>query len=354
MRIAYVGRWGEEPSDGVGGKVAAHVRAWQGSGHEVRAFRLPLVGYARPGERHGGARAVPGSVLATVRMRRAVTAFDPDVLYVRYGLYVPGLRRLQGRFPSVVELNANNRAEAARMGGGPRRALNEAAWRSLLAGAAGIVCVAHEIARAAAPAGRPLRVIANGIDLDEVRPLPPSTGHRPLLAFLAGTPQPWHGVDKILALAAAMPDCDVALVGVDAAALPAPAPANVEVHAPTSRDGYAQILARADAGIGSLAMHRAGLGEGSPLKVREYLAHGLPVVLGFEDTDFLGANPWYLLRLPNTEHNVTGGVDRIRAFVERVRGRRVAREEIAPAIGAQAKEAERLAFMREVARGRAR
>lgn len=346
MRIAYVGRWSGDQGDGVRAKVEGQAAEWRRRGHEVELFPLPLVSYGRRGA------AIAHSVRETARVRRDVRRWRPDVAYVRYGLYLPWLRPLQRRVPTVVELNADDRAEAAALGQRGRRLLNEVSRRSLLGGARGVVCVAHEIARDVAPAGKPARVIANGVDLGDVAPPPPRQGERPLAAFLAGVPMPWHGIDKLLALARALPGHDFALVGVERAAVEGPLPPNVELHPPTSRAGYAELLARADVGIGSLAMHRAGLDEASPLKVREYLVHGLPVVIGFEDTDFIGDEPWFLLRLPNDEANVREGAERIGAFVEGVRGRRVAREEVAARIGRPAKEDARLAFMAELAAGR--
>ena len=49
-------------------------------------------------------------------------------------------------------------------------------------------------------------------------------------------------------------------------------------------------------GIGSLALHRMGLAEASVLKVREYIVRGMPFILGYNDTDLVGANeltPFY-------------------------------------------------------------
>ncbi len=137
------------------------------------------------------------------------------------------------------------------------------------------------------------------------------------------------------------------MVGVRPEQLEGPVPPNVMLHPLLPRKCYEPLLARADVALGSLAMDRAKLAEASPLKVREYLAYGLPVILGFEDTDFRATEPWFLLRLPNTEDNVVSNVERIRSYVASVRGRRVMREEVAPANDAQAKERRRLAFLAE-------
>lgn len=349
MRIACIGRWSETPADPVRAKLHALADEWRARGHEVELFALAPVGYGRAG---GGAR--PGGLAATVRetlrLRRSVRRFAPDVLYVRYGQFVPSLAPLQRAFPTVVEINADDRAEAAVRG---RRLINAWTRRTLLGRARGIVCVSRELARSVEGLGRPVCVIANGARLD-VAPVPASAsadGERPLAVFLVGVPMPWHGLDKLVALAHALADWDFAVVGAGAGALPDPPPANVQLHPPMARAAYAPLLARADVGIGSLALHRAGLREASPLKVREYLAHGLPVALAHEDTD-LTADDWFVLSLPNEEENVAAAAAALPSFLERVRGRRVAREQLAPRVGIAAKEDARLAFMADVARGR--
>ena len=92
--------------------------------------------------------------------------------------------------------------------------------------------------------------------------------------------------------------------------------------------------------------------EACPLKVRRYLEYGLPVLLGYRDTDLDAVDSWWLLRLPNTEENVVTSLAEIDSFVARARGRRVPREEVEPLISAAAKETARLAFFDEVVRPR--
>ena len=90
--------------------------------------------------------------------------------------------------------------------------------------------------------------------------------------------------------------------------------------------------------------------EACPLKVRRYLAYGLPVILGYRDTDLDATDAWWLLGLPNTEANVATSLPRIESFVNSVRGRRIPRDEVEPLISAAAKEAARLAFSRRSSR----
>lgn len=342
MRIAYVGRWRWHASDGARAKVEAQAAEWRRRGHEVELFAaMPQMG-----QRGLRAALVARGVVDTARIRRAVSAYGPVVIFIRGGFFVPPLRPLQRRYPSLVEINGDGRAQAAALGQRFRSLLGATTHDTVLRPAAGIVCVTHELARGVEHLGHPVRVIANGADLD-IEPLQSPGAAEPLAIFLAGTLMPWHGIDKLLVLARELPQWRFALVGVPVDALEGPPPANVELHPSMPREGYARLLAQADVGIGSLAMHRAGLSEANPLKVREYLAHGLPVILGFEDTDFIGADPWFLHRLANNETNVRDGVEGIRGFVEGIRGRRVHRDEIT-LLDWRTKEEARLEFMAQV------
>jgi glycosyltransferase involved in cell wall biosynthesis len=149
-------------------------------------------------------------------------------------------------------------------------------------------------------------------------------------------------VDKIARLAAHFPQWRFDIVGPAQAELSG-APSNVVVHGPLARDLYLPIMAQADVAIGPLALHRKGLSEASALKVAEYLAYGIPVILGCPETAFPdGAS--FLLQLPNAEDNVDLARDEVRAFVERWQGRRVPRAEIC-AIDSSVVERERLALI---------
>ena len=46
------------------------------------------------------------------------------------------------------------------------------------------------------------------------------------------------------------------------------------------------------------------MSEATPLKVRDYLMHGLPVLIAHDDTDFPGERPWYVLQIPNSEGTI--------------------------------------------------
>lgn len=348
MKLAYVFYW-NGTGDGVTAKIATQVSCWREAGHEVELFHLRRESSrasAEVGETlfefsHAGDR-----ISATRRLASAVRGYRPDLVYLRYDVFVPPLRSLLASLPSAIELNEGRAEYRLR---GRATALYDTLNRRLTLGPAdAFVSVTGEIAREQSLA-KPQAVIANGIDLRRYELNPSAENERPRAVFLGSARMGWHGVDKIIELARLLPHVDFDLIGPEPRDVPE-AP-NIDVHGHLSPGAYHPLLARADIGIGTLALHRAGLQEGSPLKTREYLAYGLPIVIGYRDTDFLDEAPWFVCELPNDEANVRAGAHRVRAFIELVQGRRVPRAAVAARIDASGKERRRLEFFGCLARG---
>lgn len=351
MRIAFACYWDLFTGDGVASKIAGQSGHWHRAGHETSVFALSRT---PPAGTEGGIAdttfffdSPTERVRSTRNLIAAVEEFNPDLVYLRYDLFIPPPTRLLRRFPTVVEVNTDDLNEF-RQRGMLVTAYNRLQRRGILRHAAGAAFVTHELA--ASPSFAQVRgrrcVISNGVELPNEVPQPAPANERPRLVFL-GAPAYWQGVDKLLRLAAGTPEIEVDIAGA-ASGPPADLPPNVHWHGRLGEPEYRMLLARADAGVGTLALHRKGMNEASTLKVRTYLAYGLPVILGHEDTDFLGEEPWFLLRLPNVEDNVLAGAGSILEFSESVRGRRVPRKLVGDRISAEAKERQRLRFFEEV------
>lgn len=351
MRITYVCYVTAVVPDGVNRKIASQAAHWRSAGHEVDVRCLaPAAGSETAASALGGRvysfRGTADRMRATVALATDVRRTAPDIVYLRYDRFVPPLPPVLWPLPVAVEVNTDDRRETS-LYGRTGWLYNEVNRIATLGAAAGLVCVTNELARSRSFAWyrKPTIVIGNGADPDGVAVAPPADNERPAAVMLVGAMAPWTGVDKAIALAAAVPELDVHVIGPGVAADGAGLPPNVRLHGALTPAQYGRVLARADFGIGPLALHRKGMSEASPLKVREYLLHGLPVLTAHEDTDFPGDDPWFVLRLPNTEDNVASGLAAVRAWVASVRGRRVPREEVLGRVGAGAKEAARLAFL---------
>ncbi len=88
----------------------------------------------------------------------------------------------------------------------------------------------------------PVVQVTNGISLDEGEPLAPAANGRPRLVFLGGAPEQWHGLDKIMGLAVALPEFDFEIIGARGRSEQQPPP-NVRLHGFCERPEYEAILA---------------------------------------------------------------------------------------------------------------
>ena len=347
MRIAYVCYWPAFRQDGVSAKLGTQVATWRALGETVQLYCLT------PEPDDGESAVLDGRLftfgsfaerpLATARLMRAALSMRPDVLYCRYDLFIPPIAVLLRRSRSAIELNGNE-TDHSGFGSLPVRLYSEMNWRTALASATGVLCVSRDLA-SRLPAEKHTEVIPNTVDVESRPVLAPANSPRPRLVFLTSVTTPVQGIDKLLAMAHALPEFDFVLVGVADEDLPGPAPENVSLHARMRIDEYEKVLASCDVGIGPLALHRNGLKDTSSLKVAEYLTYGLPTVVGYPETGFIGSDPWFMLSLPNTEENVSSSIERIRSFVRSAQGRRVPHEEVVDKIDARHLERRRLAFL---------
>lgn len=359
MRIAYLGQMADVASEnGISKKLRAQATHWLEAGHEVRYFSLvpaPDVwtGFAPvPAElvvRGGlGRRA-----LRALELARRIRAWRPDIIYFRYGYHSAGLPRLFRDIPTVAEINSDDRTEYPLTLSRLKVAYHRLTRARILRPLAGFVTVTHELAERFAEWNRPTLVIANGIALDAFRQAPVASATSPRLIFLGNPGSPWHGLERVAELARLLPECGFDIVGLDEAAWRTQAgtperPANVRLHGMLGRAAYEPLVAQATAALGSLALYKNDMAEACPLKVREYLALGLPVIAAYRDTDIPdGAD--YFLRLPNDATPLASHRPAIAAWIEAWRGRRVERALVAH-LDTRVKEQQRLAFLARMAR----
>jgi hypothetical protein len=359
MRILYV--TDALGLSGVASKSIAQAGEWQRQGHEVwlTTARHPVVLTPAEAAERRGASPPSGPLLQWVRggldfrllyagkLLRAVRARGIDLIYSREVPFAPALPRLLRLVPTVLEINGDAIAELPT----PRQRFvrrHVRAWE--IRRAAGVVFVSRELELLCRPAvARRSCVIGNPCLTPAPDPLPPpGRPARPTLAMVGSPVHDWNGFDKFVQMAALLPEFDFVVIG---AALEGSPNLRCLPHLPQAE--MDRVLRGCTLGVGSLSLHRKGLGEASPLKSRNYLALGLPVIQAYEDTD-LGTTDACVLSLPNEDDNVRPRLDRIRSFVRRVHGDpAVAERALALARGRLSlagKERGRLAFMEECRR----
>lgn len=185
-------------------------------------------------------------------------------------------------------------------------------------------------------------VISNGVNLEQITEIKtlPLTNPTEFI-FLGQNGQPWHGIEQILELARSMPSYHFNIVGITDKFVNVPR--NAIFHGVLTQSEYFPIAEKCVLGIGTLNLKAKGMTEGSSLKVREYLAMGLPVLLRHTDTDFVRP-PSFILEIPNDDKPITSYVDKIIAFSETWASQRVPRTHIR-GIDMKEKESARLKFI---------
>jgi hypothetical protein len=250
---------------------------------------------------------------------RYPTALDlaPAALLGRYG------RRI------VSEHHTDEASELRLIGRWPFGALKarmeERCKPAFLRQLAGIIAVTRELCdleSAAAPA-LPATVIGNGIDVTAQPahgPAPLPSGAPLRLVWACSEFAPWQGLDRLLSgLAARSTGRSVELVlagrlsTAQHSAIAAASGTLLEVICRGTLDsaGIDRELHAAHAVLGTLALHRKAMREACPLKVREAVARGLPVINACDDPDLPKDLPG-VLRIEAGEEPVDG-----RSLVER-------------------------------------
>lgn len=361
MRIAYVSlHWPRTRNSGVGKKIKSQIAAWNAAGHEARLF-MHSAQYEPPSDlveaeyffyaTSGKIKTELNRIAAMTRMVVAVREFCPDMIYLRYGIYVFPAHRLMDIAPVIEEINTNDLTQHEELGR-IYSLYNRLTRGIILRRVQGLVTVSRELAVSSAFASyrRHTQVIANGWELDDFPQLLAPSNKIPRIVFIGNPGYPWHGVDKLVALARLIPDVQLDIIGYLELAGLEPLPENIRLHGYLALQDYKNVLSCADVAISSLALHRVQLEEASPLKSRECLAFGLPLVIAYIDSDLDDLDCDFLLKIPNKEDNIQTHAHMIRDFAYRMRGRRTDRSILMSRIGSRHKELARLSFFDKITR----
>jgi glycosyltransferase involved in cell wall biosynthesis len=361
MRIAYVSfQWPRTRNSGVGKKIQSQITAWIAMGHEAKLF-MHSAKYEPLSELIEADYffySVAGKIIteinrikAVIRMVAAIRDYHPDVIYLRSSIYVYPAHNLMSIAPVIEEINTNDITQHEGLGA-IYSLYNRLTRGIFLCHVRGLVTVSRELAASSAFAAyrKPTCVIANGIDLNKFVQLPAPANHIPRLVFIGNPGCLWHGIDKLVTLTRLVPDLQLDIVGYSELPDLEPLPENITLHGYLALQEYQNVLASADAAVSSLALHRVELEEASPLKSRECLAFGLPLVVAYVDTDLDDLDCEFLLKIPNKEDNIQTHAQEIYDFACRMRGLRVDRKLIAN-IDLVGKELKRIDFIEKILQG---
>ena len=254
-------------------------------------------------------------------LKEVLAKLKPDVVYSRYSMPVPGIQRVFGSVcPYVIEVNSDDLIEYGlknRITG----IYNSFFRKFLLDSAAGLCFISRELAASQSFSWYKgnKAVVANSIHCDSF-PFVEDTGNQRVNVCFIGSPnQSWHGLDKVRALSELFPEWLFHIIGPEREEFSFgfdSLPENLIFHGYLSGESAKNLLKSIDVGISTLALHRKQMNEASPLKSRQYLAQGIPLICAYEDTDVPRRE--FICSLPNTETGVSECFDEVEAFVGKV------------------------------------
>ncbi len=307
---------------GVGRAIAGQVQATRKLGLPIDFWVIGGEGQAPEGvfgERVSGPLLSRASRLLKARALASIEGLRKyDVILLRYpgGLDLDPLALLRNRRNRVATVHHTKEVPEIVSGGRTARSLPRAAleWvngRRILSNVDGLVGVTDEIRDYETHRSRRAVIaatIANGIDVASIAHtgFVPFDGRELRLLFIAGSHAPWHGTDRLLASLAQYNGATRVHLDMVGSAKELPGtrtvrgPVTIDYHGTLKGDALDACFSGATLAVSSLAMFRNGLEQGCVLKSREYVARGMPLVVGYDDVDLRGDLP-FCLRVPNDD-----------------------------------------------------
>ncbi|MGI9273448.1 MAG: hypothetical protein ACR2PT_01135 [Endozoicomonas sp.] len=330
LKIAYYLELDPVKHLGVYNKVMTHVQEWQ-KHHDVRVYMISHCDHEHVEAEdfvnlfssflvktwHSPASKYLNRVLCFQTCKKAISDFRPDVIYYRLNVYYPGLGGLFKIAKTVIEVNHPVRSSEGSYPAVVEKSISMINELTLIK-ASGYVCTSEHIKESLNESGYKAKklVLANGISFSDAVPQRNQSYSRPRLIMIGSPGQSWQGYDKFLEMAQYCPEYDFFLVGPDKNQIDSDAPGNFNFLGFKTQKELYSIYRNMDIGVGTLAAYRKGISEASPLKTREYAKYGLPMIIGYDDTD-LSASHEKICNIGNYPGNVSDNLKRIARFIDR-------------------------------------
>lgn len=296
MKIAYLVYYDVTKVDGVVKKINSQVGEWRDQGNQVEIFSfVPTLNETILNSKlySVGANWVTNRFYLIKELVTDINDFSPDIIYFRGESWNRTVGEIFKKYPSVVEVNTDQSSEFR------KRMFQERNLKSvfrylgnnyfsylLYKDASGIVGVTHEISLKFHGRKRKVITIPNSINTDKLEPKKKNNELKTSLFFMGSPNQSWHGLDIIELIANEFSDYDFHIIGISKENGP-----NLFYHGFLDFSDYIQIVSRCHIGIGTLALFRKSMKEACPLKVREYIGLGFPIIIGYEDSAFKNQRP---------------------------------------------------------------
>jgi len=320
MTIAYIIDYDINTNSGVLQKIKQQVSVWNNLGEKVFLVSLKTMSIYNANYQlihslkklnlnFGRVSTAINMLYNSYWVSKLLDKIDIDIIYMRYRLYMPFFNQVLQNRKVVMEINSDD-LEEYKLHSNLTHIYNKYTRNIFLKYIDGFVSVSDELKNRFKYLNKPIEVIANGINIAEYKPIYKTTNHKPILYFIGSPNQSWHGIDKIIAMSDRFKEYKFYIIGIDGINSD-----NLKYFGYLSKDKSIEIIKKCDIGIGTLSLYKKGLSEASPLKTRQYLACGLPIIYAYKDTD-LEEDVEFALRVPNSENNIDD--NKIKKFVEKV------------------------------------
>lgn len=363
MKIAYLLKEDIAKESGIVQKIEVQKRLWEQEGHTVVVFSVNASssvsaiegGIALENHGRGPVQKLMNLEQNARKCHRLLHAFGPDIVYTRLLIFTPSIRRILTTFPAVMEINSDD-VEEKHMAGFVAGYYNMLTRGLILNAVCGIVFVTNELQKNPhfSRYKKESTVISNGtvvkpsiVDYDKCKD--------PTCVFIGTPNNPWHGVDKVVYLARQLPDIKFRIIGYTKDQLIAlnegeNIPSNMIPYGYLDPETSHKLISESHVGIATLSLHLKKMREACPLKVRHYVACGIPVILGYYDTDLSKKESPYMLKLDNTADNISTAIVKIHKFIIECLHYKPSevRNSLFPLVDAEKKERHRIHFITRI------
>jgi hypothetical protein len=363
MKILYLVDVDLDQISGVASKVLMQAKEWTKENHEVYLLSIVSLSFFNlDGKRismskiqrktKGKLSFIINAYKSSILLKFLISDLEFDIVYMRYKIYDPFFKYAVKNKPVIAEMNTVYETETRIRSLASYiyyRIFKSLSFRTI----EGFICVSNEINLLTLNSSYKSIVLANGINTSLFSIKKKLKNTTPKLLFMGSPNQAWHGIDKILILASKLINCEFHIVGPNKQELQSygEIPDNIIIHGYCDSTYLDKLIPQCDIGISTLALHRKNMHEASPLKSREYLAYGLPIIYAYNDTDIENNVP-FALKIKNSENNIQDDFERIQKFIYEVFNneniRKMSRQFAESTLDLQKKEFLRLQFMKEI------
>ena len=344
-------------TSGIVHKIHGKMKLWEEKGHTVQilslySFRLYNASlelldenYSFEIKKHSKLMTLFRLVYSSYLLKKHLHRFQCDLIYMRTRLYTPFIRKALLGHKVIFELNSDD-VEEWRCNNKVIWKYNNVTRKYFYNIAKAFVSVSYELTHRYQEFDKPTITIGNGISATKYPVNIVLKNEKPQVGFVGSPGFKWHGIDKILWLAQKCKDVDFHIVGEDGQDLD-----NVKFYGYLKEKEVSEVLLSCDVAISTLSLHEKNMNEASPLKSRQYLALGVPLIYAYKDTDLSGSEE-FALQISNSKDNVENHLSEIQKFIKICHGneelRKKARGFAENKLDVKSKELERLEFFNKV------